>query len=147
VLLKVRVAGVQSFCVLPVYRGTGLSDRIMSITMEQANRRGFDTGLLFCLDGLETVYARMGWHKLDSEVYMRDDKSWDKAISSRRYRPCRHRLVVSEHTKSLLSASQKTRNCASRKLRPSLFASIYDKMVKIYFNHISIRVNESHGHL
>ena len=73
-LSKVRVAGIQSFCVLPDYRGTGLSDRMMSITMEQANRRGFDTGLLFCLDRMETVYARMGWHKLDSEVYMRDDK-------------------------------------------------------------------------
>ncbi|HUU19938.1 MAG TPA: GNAT family N-acetyltransferase [Sedimentisphaerales bacterium] len=74
-LTKVRVAGVQSFCVLPDYRGTGLSDRMMSITMEEANRRGFDTGLLFCLNRMETVYGRMGWQKLDSEVYMRDDKA------------------------------------------------------------------------
>jgi GNAT superfamily N-acetyltransferase len=72
-LSKVKVAGIQSFCVLPDYRGTGLSDRMMSITMEQANRRGFDAGLLFCLNKLETVYARMGWQKLDSKVYMRND--------------------------------------------------------------------------
>ncbi len=74
-LSKVRVAGVQSLCVLPDYRGTGLSDRMMSITMEEANRRRFDTGLLFCLNRMKIVYGRMGWHKLDSEVYMRDDKA------------------------------------------------------------------------
>jgi len=65
---------MQSFCVLPDYRGTGLSDRMMSIAMEQANKRGFDAGLLFCLDELETVYGRMGWHKLDSHVFMLDEK-------------------------------------------------------------------------
>ena len=73
-LLKVHVAGIQSFCVLPDHRGTGLSSRMMSITMEQANKRGFDAGLLFCLDWFKTVYGRMGWHKLDSAVYMLDDK-------------------------------------------------------------------------
>jgi len=82
-LSKVRVAGVQSFCVLPNYRGTGLSDRMMSITMEQANRRGFDTGLLFCLNRMETVYARMGWQKLDSDVYMSDDKEGKTLIPAK----------------------------------------------------------------
>ena len=82
-LSKVRVAGVQSFCVLPDYRGTGLSDRMMSITMEQANKRGFDAGLLFCLNRMETVYARMGWHKLDSEVYMCDNKEGKMPIPAK----------------------------------------------------------------
>ncbi len=72
-LAKVRVAGVQSFCLLPGYRGKGFSDRMMSIAMEQANRRGFDVGLLFCQDKLQAVYGRMGWYKLDSDVYMSDD--------------------------------------------------------------------------
>jgi len=71
---KVHVAGVQSFCVLPDYRGTGLSDGMMSIAMEEANRRGFDAGLLFCLNELKTVYERMGWRELDSDVYMLDEK-------------------------------------------------------------------------
>jgi len=82
---KVRVAGVQSFCVLPDYRGTGLSDRMMSITMEEASRRGFDAGLLFCQDKLQTVYARMGWHKLDSDVYMSDDKEGKKLIPAKNF--------------------------------------------------------------
>jgi len=73
-LSEVRVAGVQSFCVLPSYRGTGLSDNVMSAAMEEANRRGFDAGLLFCVDRLKTVYGRMGWVKLDAAVYMADDR-------------------------------------------------------------------------
>lgn len=80
---KVHVAGIQSFCVLPDYRGTGLSNRMMSTTMEQASRRGFDAGLLFCLGRLETVYGRMGWQKLDSAVYMLDDKEGEMLIPAK----------------------------------------------------------------
>jgi GNAT superfamily N-acetyltransferase len=80
---KVRVAGIQGFCVLPDYRGTGLSDRTMSIAMAEANRRGFDAGLLFCLDTLQSVYGRMGWHKLDSDVYMSDDEAGKRLIPTK----------------------------------------------------------------
>lgn len=71
---KVRTAGIQSFCVLPDYRGTGLSDKVMSIAMDEANRRGFEAGLLFCISQLEKVYKRMGWTKIDVAVYMADEK-------------------------------------------------------------------------
>jgi len=73
-LAKMRVAGIQSFCVLPDYRGTGLSDKVMSITMDEANRRGFEAGLLFCINQLEKVYDRMGWTKINVAVYMADEK-------------------------------------------------------------------------
>jgi len=82
-LLKVHVAGIQSFCVLRAYRGTGLSDKMMSVAMEEANRRGFDSGLLFCLDQLETVYGRMAWSKLDADVYMADDKEGKTLIPAK----------------------------------------------------------------
>jgi GNAT superfamily N-acetyltransferase len=82
-LLKLRVAGVQGFCVLPGCRGTGLSDKMMSIAMEQANNLGFDAGLLFCLDKLRTIYGRMGWHKLDSNVYMSDEKGGKTLIPAK----------------------------------------------------------------
>jgi GNAT superfamily N-acetyltransferase len=82
-LSKVRVAGVQGFCVLPGYRGTGLSDRMMSIAIREANRRGFDAGLLFCQEKLQTVYGRMGWRKLDSDVYMSDDKEGKRLIPTK----------------------------------------------------------------
>ena len=45
---KMRVVGIQSFCVLPDYRGTGLSNKMMSVVLEEGSRRGFDAGLLFC---------------------------------------------------------------------------------------------------
>ena len=80
---KVRVAGIQSCCVLPCYRGTGLSDKMMSVAMEEANRRGFDAGLLFCLDQLETVYGRMGWSRLDAAVYVADDKEGKTSIPAK----------------------------------------------------------------
>ena len=71
---EVRVAGIQSFCVLPKYRGISLSDKMMSVVVREAKRRGFDAGLLFCLPKLEPVYGRMGWSRLDAAVYMADDK-------------------------------------------------------------------------
>ena len=52
----------------------------MSMVMEQANKRGFDAGLLFCIDKLQSVYGRMGWHKLDSNVYLCDEKEGKKLI-------------------------------------------------------------------
>jgi GNAT superfamily N-acetyltransferase len=73
-LFKVRVAGVQSFCVLLAYRGTGLSHRMMSIAMQEAQRRDFDAGLLFCQRQLQTVYGRMGWSQLNAAVYMLDSE-------------------------------------------------------------------------
>lgn len=73
-LAKMRIAGIQSFCVLPDYRGTGLSDKVMSIAMDEANSRGFEAGLLFCLGQLEKVYRRMGWTKIDVAAYMTDEK-------------------------------------------------------------------------
>jgi len=82
-LSKVRVAGIQGCCVLPDYRGTDLSDKMMSVAMAEANRRSFDAGLLFCLDQLETVYARMGWSRLDADVYVADDKKGKALIPAK----------------------------------------------------------------
>jgi GNAT superfamily N-acetyltransferase len=82
-LLKVRVAGVQSFCVLPAYRGRGLSDKMMSIAMQEAQRRGFDAGLLFCQRHLETVYGRMGWSQRHTAVYMLDSEKNETLIPAK----------------------------------------------------------------
>ncbi len=82
-LSKVHVVGIQSCCVLPDYQGTGLSDKMMSIAMDEANRRSFDAGLLFCLDQLETVYGRMGWSRLDAAVYVANDKGGKTLIPAK----------------------------------------------------------------
>jgi len=72
--VKIRVAGVQSFCVSKYHRGTDLSRRMMFIVMEEAVKRRFDMGLLFCIDKLEAVYTGMGWQRLNSNVYMLDEE-------------------------------------------------------------------------
>ncbi len=82
-LSKVRVAGIQSFCVLQDYRSTGLSKKMMSVAMEQGCKRGCDVGLLFCRKQLETIYGGMGWSKLDAAVYMADDKKGKALIPAR----------------------------------------------------------------
>ena len=82
-LSKVHVAGVQGFCVSQDYRGAGLSERMMLRAMTEADERGFDAGLLFCIDALKTVYGRMGWQRIDSDVYMLDERGAKTAIASK----------------------------------------------------------------
>ncbi len=55
----------------------------MSVAMDEANRRGFDAGLLFCLDQLETVYGRMGFEQLDAAAYAADDKEGKTLIPAK----------------------------------------------------------------
>jgi predicted N-acetyltransferase YhbS len=68
----VRAAGVQSLAVAPDLRGSGLSQRLMTTAMQEAQRRGIPHGLLFCLPGLEGFYTRLGWRRIDREVTMLD---------------------------------------------------------------------------
>jgi GNAT superfamily N-acetyltransferase len=73
-LKKMRVVGIQSFCVLPDYRGTDLSNKMMSVVLEEGSKRGSDAGLLFCREQLLKVYGHMGWSKYDAAVYTTNDK-------------------------------------------------------------------------
>ena len=82
-LKKMRVVGIQSFCVLPDYRGTDLSNKMMSVVLEEGSKRGFDAGLLFCREQLLKVYGHMGWRKLDAAVYMTDNTEGKTLIPSR----------------------------------------------------------------
>lgn len=68
-----RVAGIQNVFVLPAGRGRGLCDRVMEAAMEEAARRGFDAGLLFCVPDLEKVYRRVGWRLLATREAVRVD--------------------------------------------------------------------------
>ncbi|MBN1806970.1 MAG: GNAT family N-acetyltransferase [Sedimentisphaerales bacterium] len=73
-LTEMRVIGIQSFCVVPECRGTGLSNKMMSVVLAEGGRQGFDAGLLFCREKLVKVYSSMGWKKLDNAVYTNDDR-------------------------------------------------------------------------
>jgi hypothetical protein len=82
-LSKVRVAGIQSFCVLRDYRSSGLSNKIMSVAMKEGSRRNFDAGLLFCRKSLEKLYSSMGWSSINTAVYMTDDEKGKTLIPAR----------------------------------------------------------------
>jgi GNAT superfamily N-acetyltransferase len=72
--VRVAVAGVQSFCVVPRHRGTGLSKRLMAWALDEALRRGVRFGLLFCVPELQRLYDALGWFKTDRPVTMLDER-------------------------------------------------------------------------
>jgi GNAT superfamily N-acetyltransferase len=80
-LTKIRALGIQSFCVLPDYRGTGLSSKMMSVVVAEGARRSFDAGLLFCREKLVKVYGNMGWSRLDTPVYTTNDEKGKTLMS------------------------------------------------------------------
>ncbi len=69
----VTVAGIQSFCVVPPHRGTGLSVSLMARALDEALRRKVRFGLLFCVPELEHVYRPLGWSKTIRPVVMLDE--------------------------------------------------------------------------
>ena len=68
-----KIAGIQNLAVIPEFRKTGLSRRLMTAAMQEAARRGIRWGLLFCLPGLERLYASLGWKRLSVPVTQADE--------------------------------------------------------------------------
>jgi len=66
-----RVAGIQNVFIQPEYRGRGLCEKLMNAAMDEALRRGFDAGLLYCVPRLEKVYAKCGWTLLPGKEIIR----------------------------------------------------------------------------
>ena len=71
---SLRTAGIGTVSALPKYRKTGLSDRIMELVLEEADRRGYDIGMLFCKPPLVPVYSRMGWRVHEQPVIVAGDE-------------------------------------------------------------------------
>jgi hypothetical protein len=72
--LPVKVAGIQSVFVCPELQGSGLSDKLMKLTMQTAYEKRIDFGFLFCIPRFEKTYHRMGWQKINTNVFMQDHK-------------------------------------------------------------------------
>jgi len=70
--IPVVVSGVQSLCVGPSQRKTGLSQALMAAALAETTRRDIRFGLLFCIPALERFYGSMGWAKTDGRVGMLD---------------------------------------------------------------------------
>lgn len=69
-----RAAGVQNVCVVPEKRGSGLGNAAVLAGMAEAEKRGFDIGLLFCKHALEKMYASIGWISLAGRDVVRVDE-------------------------------------------------------------------------
>jgi predicted N-acetyltransferase YhbS len=71
--VRCRAAGVQNVCVLPTYRGRGLTSALLPVAMAEADKRNYDLGLLFCDPAITGVYARSGWRLADRPVVRQED--------------------------------------------------------------------------
>jgi GNAT superfamily N-acetyltransferase len=89
-----RVAGVQSFAVRPRWRKSGLSGRLMARAMEKAAARGLPFGLLLCVPGLESFYARHGWRRTDRPVFCLDAQGQRVSLSPKNI--CMYRTLTGE---------------------------------------------------
>ncbi|MEO8205644.1 MAG: GNAT family N-acetyltransferase [Chthoniobacterales bacterium] len=66
-----RIAGPQNLFVIPSQRGKKLFNVVMQAAMEEARRRRFDMGLLFCTPDLGNPYEKAGWKTVDVKHVIR----------------------------------------------------------------------------
>ena len=71
---KTYIAGITNVFVLPEYRKKELSGKLMNTAMDEARRRNYELGLLFCEAELEKVYWRCGWKLLSENRIIRIDE-------------------------------------------------------------------------
>ena len=71
--LRVRVGGLQNVFVLPEHRGRGLFRSLMATVHEEAQRRGYELGMLFCSRDIGLLYERVGWRFIERDVTRIDD--------------------------------------------------------------------------
>ncbi len=77
---SLRVAGVGNVCVLPEFRGGEIADQILTAAMEEAKRKGFLFGLLFCRPEIMKVYERTGWKPCMDRRFFRMDHETKQTI-------------------------------------------------------------------
>lgn len=76
----VRIAGVQNVFVSPEHRGTGISRALLAECMREGKTRRLDAGMLFCVPGLEKMYASYGWLTLENRHIVRVEDGEEKLL-------------------------------------------------------------------
>ena len=71
---QLRVGGIQNVCVLPAWRGWGLSLGMLDSAAAIMRGEGLDAGLLFCVPDLVGVYERSAWQTLKDTAVTRVDE-------------------------------------------------------------------------
>ncbi|GAA4316474.1 hypothetical protein GCM10023086_38890 [Streptomyces venetus] len=68
--VETEVAGVGGVAVAPDVRGQGLARRVLGAALDHARTMGPRHALLFCRPPLVPLYQRLGWHPLDTDVWV-----------------------------------------------------------------------------
>ncbi|AQT67396.1 putative acetyltransferase involved in intracellular survival [Anaerohalosphaera lusitana] len=82
----VNVAGIGNVYVAPAHRGKGYSDRVMRVAMEEADRLGFDFGMLFVITPIKKVYERTGWIEISPRKFMHIHQGEELEVPTERHR-------------------------------------------------------------
>lgn len=76
-----RIAGIGSVCVHPDYRGKALNKSVLNAAMDEAEKAGFDFGLLFTGESIKKVYEQAGWIEITGQkfVYIQESRQLEMA--------------------------------------------------------------------
>ncbi len=75
--LSYRVAGISSVCLLPSFRGKGLSVPLMNQALAYCKERGYDIAFLFARRAADHYYTKFGFHGVASyaKVFIKNNLS------------------------------------------------------------------------
>ncbi|MET9763141.1 GNAT family N-acetyltransferase [Streptomyces sp. NPDC006372] len=68
--VETEVMGVGGVAVAPDVRGQGLARLVLTAALGHARTMGPGHALLFCRPPLVPLYRRLGWHPLDTDVWV-----------------------------------------------------------------------------
>jgi predicted acetyltransferase len=77
------VAGISSVCLLPKYRGKGLSVVLMYEALRYCKDLGYDISLLFARRNVDYYYLRFGFHGISSYSHIYIKKPLELKVSNR----------------------------------------------------------------
>ncbi|MGW1989232.1 GNAT family N-acetyltransferase [Embleya sp. NPDC001921] len=66
-----EVVGIGGVAVAPDVRGRGLARTVLAAALDHARTMGPRHGILFCRPPLVPLYRKLGWHRLDRDVHVR----------------------------------------------------------------------------
>lgn len=88
-----HVAGVQNVCVLPEYRGRGLSRQLSQAAMHKAQQLEYDFGMLFTREPLVKWYSSADWIFLKERTVLHFDEQGQEVPIPDDQRPMYHTLL------------------------------------------------------
>jgi GNAT superfamily N-acetyltransferase len=78
---SISVAGISSVCILPQYRGKGLSVKLMDEALRYCKDLEYDVSLLFARRNVDYFYTRFGFHGISSYSHICIKKPQQLTIS------------------------------------------------------------------